>query len=148
MTTHWNKDRRRGAAILEFAVVAVIFFLLLFGIIEYSLIVYYRNTVVNAAREGARYGVVNMDDTAIETDTKNKVKSFLFGLDSKLKNYGCDVYRSDATGNKIGNADAAAFGEYLAVHVYGDYQVRLPGLMFLKSTVKVQSKCLMCSEAN
>lgn len=143
-----KKSARKGAALIEFAVVAVIFFMMLYGIMEYATIIYFRNVVTNAAREGARYGVVNVDDTTIVTDTQAKVKSLMFNIDKQLTGYTCDVYRSDSAGTNIGTADSAAFGNYLAVHVYGTYKVKAPVLLFLSTTLKIQSKSLMCSEAN
>jgi hypothetical protein len=49
----------RGAALVEFAIVVTLFFLLVFGMIEFG--VDYNNyiSVRNGAREGARLGVVN-----------------------------------------------------------------------------------------
>ena len=44
---------------VEFALVAPIFFLLLFGIIEVGRFIFYYETLNNATREGARYAIVN-----------------------------------------------------------------------------------------
>ena len=44
---------------VEFAIVAPIFFLLLFGIIEAGRFIYTYETLNNATREGARYAIVN-----------------------------------------------------------------------------------------
>jgi Flp pilus assembly protein TadG len=43
----------------EFALVAPIFFLILFGIIDFGRYVYYVQVLNNAAREGARYAIVH-----------------------------------------------------------------------------------------
>lgn len=51
-----NRRRERGATLVEFAVVAPLLFLLLFGIIEFGRVVATFNAVNTAAREGARYG--------------------------------------------------------------------------------------------
>ena len=50
----WGNSER-GANLVEFAVVAPLLFLLLFGVIEFSRLIYGFSTVWNAAREGARY---------------------------------------------------------------------------------------------
>lgn len=50
---------RRGQAMVEFALVAPIFFLILFGIIEGGRFIYYYETLSHATREGARYAIVN-----------------------------------------------------------------------------------------
>ena len=48
-----------GVAMVEFALVAPIFFLLLFGIIEGGRFIFYYETLNNATREGARYAIVH-----------------------------------------------------------------------------------------
>ena len=55
---HSNK-RSHGQAIAEFALVAPIFFLILFSIIDFGRYVYYVQILNNAAREGARYAIVH-----------------------------------------------------------------------------------------
>ncbi|MDH5242366.1 MAG: pilus assembly protein [Chloroflexota bacterium] len=48
---------------VEFAMVAPLFFLLLFGIIEAGRFIFYYETLNNATREGARYAIVNGANT-------------------------------------------------------------------------------------
>lgn len=142
-----RRRHRRGATTVEFAVVSIILILILFGILEFSLVVYTTNVVENAAREGARYGVVNVTDSTLVADTQKVTKDFMGGLDTSMKNYQCDVYLADAKGNKIGNATDAQFGQYVCVDVSVDYTPLTPGLGFLKSFT-IHSKCSMGSEAN
>ena len=49
---------QRGASAIEFAIVFPLLVLLLFGIIEFSLILYDKVMITNASREGARAGIV------------------------------------------------------------------------------------------
>jgi Flp pilus assembly protein TadG len=49
----------KGATLLEFAVVGVLFMLLTAGMMEMARGVWTYNTVSHAAREGARYAIVN-----------------------------------------------------------------------------------------
>lgn len=49
----------RGQAVVEFTLVAPLFFVLLFGIIDFGRYVYYVQVINNAAREGARYAIVH-----------------------------------------------------------------------------------------
>ncbi len=44
---------------VEFAIVAPIFFLLIFGMIEFGRVVMVQQLLTNASREGARLGVLN-----------------------------------------------------------------------------------------
>src|SRR4051794_7966741 len=48
-----------GQALVEFALIAPIFFILLFGIIEGGRFLFYYETLNNATREGARFAIVN-----------------------------------------------------------------------------------------
>jgi Flp pilus assembly protein TadG len=53
------RKKRRGAAAVEFAVVAPIFLLLVFGMIEYGRMVMVQQVLTNASREGARRAVLD-----------------------------------------------------------------------------------------
>ncbi len=53
-----NIYNQKGAAAVEFAIVLPLLLLLLFGIIEFSLLLYNKAMLTNASREGARLGVV------------------------------------------------------------------------------------------
>jgi len=63
--------RSRGQALVEFAFVAPIFFLLLFGIIDFGRYVYYVQILNNAAREGARYAIVHGSNSFQPTGPPN-----------------------------------------------------------------------------
>ena len=60
-------DRRRGQALVEFAVVVPLFMLLLAGMVDFGMGLNASITVTNAAREGARYGIVSPNPTQIES---------------------------------------------------------------------------------
>jgi hypothetical protein len=53
-----RREGKRGAALVEFAAVAPLLLLILFGIIEYGYIFMVRQTVIHAAREGCRIAVL------------------------------------------------------------------------------------------
>ncbi len=53
-----QKIRRRGAVTVEFAIVSVVFFTLVFGMVEFSRLSIIRHAADNAAYEGARVGIV------------------------------------------------------------------------------------------
>ena len=56
-----RSPRRRGLTIVESTLVLSVFLLLLFGMFEYCRFLMVLHVTNNAAREGARYAVVNMD---------------------------------------------------------------------------------------
>lgn len=66
--------RRRGAAVVEFAVVAPVFFLFVFGMIEYGRMVMVEQILTNAAREGARVGIL---DNSTTSDVDAAVNQYL-----------------------------------------------------------------------
>lgn len=53
------RDGSRGQAMVEFAVVAPLLFLLIMGAFEMGRFIFYYEILNNATREGARYGIVN-----------------------------------------------------------------------------------------
>jgi Flp pilus assembly protein TadG len=87
-TRHIKSDGRKkgiseaGTSIVEFALVAGVFFMLLFGIIEFSRLMLMYHHVGNAAREGSRYAIVHGKDSsavlgapATDADVRNYVRS-------------------------------------------------------------------------
>jgi len=53
-----------GASIIEMAIVISLFFLVSFGIIEFGFLMYNQQVITNAAREGARFGIVSRPEGA------------------------------------------------------------------------------------
>jgi Flp pilus assembly protein TadG len=60
--------------VVEFAVVAPVFFIFVFGLIEYGRMVMVQQILTNAAREGARVGVL---DSTTEADVNAAVDTYL-----------------------------------------------------------------------
>jgi Flp pilus assembly protein TadG len=56
-------DNERGASAIEFAIVLPVLLLILFGIIEFSLLMFDKAVLTNASREGARAGIVYRSPT-------------------------------------------------------------------------------------
>ena len=55
----WLPGRSRGQGLVEFALILPAFLLLIMGIIEFGYVLTVYTGLFNAAREGARVGVVN-----------------------------------------------------------------------------------------
>jgi Flp pilus assembly protein TadG len=72
---HMKKKRtdERGATMAEFAIIAVVFFMIIFGIIEFGRLFYTHNALTDAARRGARYAVLHR---RIDIDCVKKVAVF------------------------------------------------------------------------
>lgn len=140
--------RRTGAVLVEMAAVAVVFLLLLFGILEYCRFLFFKQLLAAASREGARYAVVNTNEATVDADTLAQVSKIMANMDKKLKNYSAKIYKADASGNNIGTADSAEFGQYVAVEITCDYDPILPSFLFMNKTIKLSAKAVMYSEAN
>ena len=69
-----NRFKQRGVAAVEFALIAVVLFTLLTGIMEFSRVLHYWNTATEATRLGARLAVVCDQDAAA---VKTKMQSML-----------------------------------------------------------------------
>ena len=69
---HRRAERRKAAAVVEFAVVVPVFFLLIFGMIEYGRMVMVQQILTNAAREGARVGILDNSTTADVTSAASQ----------------------------------------------------------------------------
>jgi hypothetical protein len=49
---------QEGGTLVEFAIIGPLFFLIVFGIIEFGILIYDKAMLTNASREGARHGIV------------------------------------------------------------------------------------------
>jgi Flp pilus assembly protein TadG len=61
---------QKGASAVEFALILPLLSLVIFGIIEFGLLLYNQQVIANASREGARAGIiVGLDRSACEHET-------------------------------------------------------------------------------
>src|SRR5215211_989915 len=89
MKMHLDRRGERGTSVAEFAMVAMLFFTLIFGIIEFGRMLYTHNALADATRRGARYAVLHpgTDAAAVKTEV---------------------VYGSNATFDTAGNPTSPA----------------------------------------
>ena len=59
-----HHERERGQALVEFSLAGIVFFLLLFGMIDVGRAVWNYNTLAQATREGTRYAIVHGADSS------------------------------------------------------------------------------------
>jgi Flp pilus assembly protein TadG len=117
-----TRGKRLGAAAVEFAIVAPLFFLLVFGMIEFGRMVMIQQVITNASREGARKAVL---DGASSSNVKSSVVTY-------MANGGVTIATSNVTINPTDPTTAAA-GSPVTVTVSVPFsQVSwLPSPMFL-----------------
>ena len=69
-----HRKNERGTTIAEFAMVALLFFTLIFAIIEFGRLIYTHNALTDATRRGARFAALHHGATA---NDMNAVKNFV-----------------------------------------------------------------------
>ena len=68
-----SASRRRGAVLLEFAIVATLFLTLLVGMLQFGIYLSASNTLWNLSREGARFASVQCSDSATVADNNANI---------------------------------------------------------------------------
>jgi len=84
------KNRSAGQASVEFAMTAVVFFLLTFAILNFAMAIYAYNLVSYAAREGSRYAAVRGSSSPAPAAASD-VASFVQGESSGLNSANMTV---------------------------------------------------------
>jgi Flp pilus assembly protein TadG len=83
-----NIRGQKGAAAIEFAIVLPVLVLLLFGTIEFGLLLYNQQVMTNASREGARFGIVSQTPRKTSQEISNVVANYCGG---RLITFGDDA---------------------------------------------------------
>lgn len=109
-----------GSAAVEFAVISVVLIAVLFGIIEFGILLFDKHVLTNASREGARAGVVmrvpRLPDAAIisKVDEYAQAHMISFGASSTLN--------TTVTPPEASRSGAALFGTEMEVTVTYPYE--------------------------
>jgi len=168
--------RRSGATTVEFAMVAIMLFLMLFGIFEYGRFLFVYHLTTNAARDAARFAVVHTgggtmsgEPTTVTTADVQEVwrtgtfngqtyGSGMCGMENQITGYVVNVfavpdaslYATPPDLNPVGKPawNTATFHQQIAVQVTGSYQPVVPNLIGMSSSVPFTVTVLMGSEAN
>ena len=104
-----RRNGEKGQSLVEFALVAPIFFLVLFAIIDFGMAFHAWITVTNSAREGARFGAVRAPAADIEARVRDTADS--------LDDADLSVTVTNAEGDP---------GESVVVEVTYDYSLITP----------------------
>lgn len=89
-----TRNNQTGAALVEFAIIIPVLMVIVFGIIEFGLILYNKQVITNAAREGARAGIVAKKTRMTSTQIENIVLNY---AENHLINFGDKLVREDIT---------------------------------------------------
>jgi Flp pilus assembly protein TadG len=123
---------RQGQSIVEFAFVLPLLLLLTFGIIEFGFFVYNQQIITNAAREGARLGIIATVPRVPATGA-DSITSIVSGYCANhLVTFGA---ASSPVTTVTGYASNAAFGSNLSVKVDYSYTFLFFPILLNQSTV-------------
>ena len=131
-TTARERSRRRagrndrGVALVEFALVLPLLCLLVFGVIDFGFMVNRDTLINNAAREGAREGTLNPD----ESDIIDVVESSLGSLDADDLTVTVDCRNANGSDCVGAFDDQADSGDVVIVTVSYDYRWITPAPQF------------------
>jgi len=176
MRVSQTKRQRGGATTVEFAIVSLVLFMILFAIFEYGRFLFVYHITTNAARDAARFAVVHTgggtmagEPASITTDDVKEVwrtgmfngkayGSGMFGMENQITGHTVDVFavpdtdlyaatpNLDPAGKPLWTS--ATFHQQIAVRITGTYKPVLPGLIGLSSDMPFTVTVLMGSEGN
>jgi Flp pilus assembly protein TadG len=106
---------QKGGAAIEAALVLPLTILLIFGMIEFGLLLYNRQIITNASREGARAGIVLSTPRLTGPEIGSVVNTY---CQNQLVTFGTHVPASTSATNA---GTACVFGTDLTVRVTYDY---------------------------
>lgn len=86
-----------GSVILETAIMITVLLVLTFGMVDFGRVMYTSNSMISAAREGARFGAVEtaVSTTLVDSVVRSRFNSYTFGGDT-LKNTDITVTDNSA----------------------------------------------------
>lgn len=110
---------QRGTAAVEFALIASLLFMLLFGIMEMSRILFYWNTATEATRLGARLAVVcNKDAVAIKARINNMLSLLApANINIAYAPGGCDINTCRTVTVSISGRNVSTFIPFLPLNL-------------------------------
>ena len=82
-----NIKGQRGTAAIEFAILLPVLVLLLFGTIEFGLLLFNKQVITNASREGARAGIVLRDDGRLPLHLSDESEEEPLSIERVVENY-------------------------------------------------------------
>jgi len=107
--------QQEGGSALELAIILPVMILIVFGIIEFGLILYNQQIITNASREGARAGIVARSPRLSSGEITNVVNAYCSG---NLVTFGSAI----SPNVSINNTGGTSFGDDLEVQVTWRYE--------------------------
>jgi hypothetical protein len=79
-----RSKREEGQGLLEFSLVAVLLFMLIFAIIDFGRLFFAYATMSNGVREGARYGIIHPNEDA-DIEARAQAMLFIIGGEAEIQ---------------------------------------------------------------
>jgi Flp pilus assembly protein TadG len=151
MIRYRSPAQRRPAYLPEFALVAIVFFMFVFGVVEYARFVFTLNMMFNACREGARFAATHTT-TQSTSQVQTYVNNYLVGSGVNLSGFNTatsiSIYQANpTTGLDNGNGwQNASQGDSIGVSITGTYVAAVPSLLLWGSAPTVTTVAIVYSE--
>jgi len=149
-----SRRNQSGATIVEFAIILPLFLILIFGIIEFSILMYDRAMLINASREGARTGVVYGSTTEIIIDEDgDEDYEFSYLTKSDIENVVLNYCSENLISFKQGavvlvetnpqHPENANSGDYLTVTVEYDFDFLVFSKFIFENGIPLKAVTIM-----
>lgn len=134
--TRGNRSRQRGQSLVEFALIFPVLIVILMGVFDLGRVVFAYNSLTNAAREGARLGIVNQSETMIKDRAISQGR--LVDTDATA----VTVFISDATSAPDADdcASAVRVGCNVTVRYVSDFDAITPIIGSLIGTITLTAQ--------
>jgi Flp pilus assembly protein TadG len=131
----------RGATLVEFALVAPMFFLVLFSIVEAARFVFYYEMLNNATRDGARYAIVHGENSFDPTGPPNDPS----GADviARVKQSAIGILGSAVSVTPTWTPAKNERGTTVTVHASYTYSTVIPLVPLPPITVEAESSLVL-----
>ena len=111
-------EGQNGATVVEFAIILPLLIVFIFGIIEFGLLLYNKQVITNASREGARAGLVMRVPRLTDAEIVAVVNQY---AQNHLVTFGTENFPPPAILPPEGSRTGTLFGTDLSVSVTYDY---------------------------
>jgi Flp pilus assembly protein TadG len=113
--------REAGGAAAEFAIILPLLILILFGIVEFGLLLYNKQVLTNASREGARAGIVVGVPKLTDQQIRDIIADYCNGLLVNFNGASSTISSTDDSNIEIDRSAGNNFGNDLIVKVSYTY---------------------------